>query len=55
MGIVVRVKTAAKPHHFICSWLRCEHDRDMECGRVGGPKMDDMNPFAVVNYIIRYQ
>ncbi len=36
MGIIVRVKTAAKPAHFICSRRSCDHNRDMECGKEGG-------------------
>ena len=43
MGIVVKVTTTAKPDYYICSWLHCEHNRDMECGRAGGPKIDETN------------
>ncbi len=43
MGIVVKVKTTAKPDYFICSWRSCPHNRDMECGRVGGPEIDETN------------
>jgi hypothetical protein len=40
MGIIVQVETTAKPDYFICSWRSCEHNRDMECGRPGGPDFD---------------
>ena len=40
MGIVVRVKTTAKPDFFICSWCACLHNRDTECHRDGGPELD---------------
>jgi hypothetical protein len=41
MGIVVKVKTTVKPDYYICSWRNCEHNREMECHRAGGPEIDE--------------
>ena len=43
MGIIVKVRTVAKPDYFICSWYGCAHNREMECARIGGPEMDETN------------
>ena len=40
MGIIVKVKTIAKSDFFVCSWM-CDHNREMECKREGGPQLED--------------
>ena len=40
MGIVVKVRTIAKPDTFFCSTYACLHNWDMECRREKGPKLD---------------
>ena len=52
MGVVVKIKTTAKPAFFICSWRVCLHNRDTECHRDGGPELDANGQCLIISNLV---